>query len=210
MQISNRVTFMPKTILGYILTGFLLVGLAAIVYVLGGAILTKNAGNGLERYAIGEMEHLDFSSAGDSIPSASFTGPNGQTVSLADFQGRIIMVNFWATWCAPCEKEMPGLGALQRARAGKDFTLVAISVDKEGDADYALRRLGELAGPKTLDFHITTPESGYEVVYDAAVHGFPTTILYDRQGQEIARMSREADWSSPEAVNFIDAILKAY
>ncbi len=201
---------MPKTILGYTLAGFLLVGLAAIVYVLGGAILTKSAENKLERYAIGEMEELDFSFAGDSIPAASFTGADGQAVSLADFQGRIIMVNFWATWCGPCEKEMPGLGALQRARTGKDFTLVAISVDKEEDADYALRRLGELAGPETLDFYIATPESGYEVVYGAGVQGFPTTILYDRQGNEIARLPREADWSSLEAVNFIDAILRMY
>lgn len=201
---------MPKTILGYTLAGFLLVGLAAIVYVLGGAILTKKSDNTLERYAIGEMEQLDFTSAGDKIPAASFIGTGGQSVSLADFQGRIIMVNFWATWCAPCEKEMPGLGALQRARAGKNFTIVAISVDKEEDADYALRRLGELAGPDTLDFYIATPESGYEVVYGAGVRGFPTTILYDRQGLEIARMSREADWASLEAVNFIDAILRTY
>ncbi len=124
---------MPKTLMGYAFAGLLLVGLAAIVYALGGAMGTKAFENRLERYAVGEMHRLEFKTSGDQAPLASFIGADGQAATLADFQSRIVLVNFWATWCGPCEKEMPSLGALQRARGGANFTIVAISVDAEKD-----------------------------------------------------------------------------
>ena len=115
-------------------------------------------------------------------------------------------MNFWATWCAPCEREMPSLGALQTARGGDRFEVIAISVDSEADKAYAAQRLGEL-GASNITFHSATPEQ-YEIVYDSGVQGFPTTILYDAGGKEIARLAGDADWSSLEAVNFVDALLE--
>jgi hypothetical protein len=83
--------------------------------------------------------------------------------------------------------------------------VVAISVDGSEDKDYAAKRLGEL-GAANISFHIAPPEN-YEIVYGAGVTGFPTSILYGPDGKEIARLAGHADWSSLEAVGFIDAIL---
>jgi thioredoxin-related protein len=100
---------------------------------------------------------------------------------------------------------MPSLGALQKARGSDAFEVVAISVDASEDKDYAVQRLNEL-GASDISFHIAPPEN-YEIVYDAGVKGFPTSILYGPDGKEIARLEGDADWASLEAIGFIDAIL---
>ncbi|MEZ5986422.1 MAG: TlpA disulfide reductase family protein [Hyphomonas sp.] len=190
----------------YAIPGLFLVGLIAIVYVLISAGIGKQDENPLARYATGAIEKLDFATAGDPVGAAPFYLADGSPHTLDEFKGKTILVNFWATWCAPCEKEMPSLGALQKARGGDDFQVVAISVDAAEDKDYAQQRLGEL-GAANIPFRIVTPEQ-YELVYDSGVQGFPTSILYGPDGKEIARLAGEADWASFEAVGFIDALLK--
>ena len=108
-----------------------LIGLIAIVYALMSAGGGKPSENRLEAYARGEIEKLDFSQAGTSASNAPFYLEDGSAVSLDAFMGKVVLVNFWATWCAPCEKEMPSLGALQPARGGDRFEVVAISVDAQ-------------------------------------------------------------------------------
>ena len=190
----------------YALPGLFLVGLIAIVYVLFSAGTGKKTENPLADYATGTLAKLDFSHAGDPPGAAPFYLADGSAHTLDEFRGQTILVNFWATWCSPCEKEMPSLGALQKARGGTDFQIVAISVDAAEDKAYAAERLGELGAPN-IPFRIVTPEQ-YELVYDSGVQGFPTSILYGPDGKEIARLAGEADWSSFEAVGFIDALLK--
>lgn len=190
----------------YALPGLFLVGLIAIVYVLFSAGIGKKTENPLIPYATGTLAKLDFSGSGDPTGAAPFYLADGSAHTLDEFKGKTILVNFWATWCSPCEKEMPSLGALQKARGGDDFQVVAISVDAAEDKDYAAERLGEL-GAANIPFRIVTPEQ-YELVYDSGVQGFPTSILYGPDGKEIARLAGEADWSSFEAVGFIDALLK--
>ena len=187
-----------------------LIGLIAIVYALMSAGGGKPSENRLEAYARGEIEKLDFSQAGTSASNAPFYLEDGSAVSLDAFMGKVVLVNFWATWCAPCEKEMPSLGALQTARGGDRFEVVAISVDAQEDLSYAAQRLGEL-GASNITFHSATPEQ-YEIVYDSGlvyrIDSSGSTILYDASGVEIARLAGDADWSSIEAVGFIDALLK--
>ena len=190
----------------YVFSGLFLVALAAIVYVLISASSGKPPSNALERYATGTLERLDFSSAGQSVPEGTFNDTNGAEVTLASFKGKTILVNYWATWCAPCEKEMPALGALQTARGGDAFEVVAISIDSDEDVDYAKRRLTEL-GAANIAFRHAPLDRG-DIVYGANVQGFPTTILYGPDGTELARLSGEADWAASEAVQFIDAALR--
>ena len=191
----------------YAFLGLFLVALAAIVYVLMSASGGKPAGNPLERYATGQMEKLDFAAAGQPVPAGTFTDRDGEARGLDTFSGKTILVNYWATWCPPCEKEMPSLGALQTARGGDRFEVVALSVDSHEDVDFAKRRLTEL-GAANIAFRHAPMDAG-DVIYGAGVRGFPTTILYGPDGLEIARLAGEADWASLEAVQFIDAALRA-
>ncbi len=191
----------------YAFLGLFLVAIAAIVYVLMSASGGKPAGNPLEHYATGQMQKLDFASAGQPIPAGTFTDSDGEARGLDAFAGKTILVNYWATWCPPCEKEMPSLGALQTARGGDRFEVVALSVDSAEDVDFAKRRLTEL-GAANIAFRHAPMDNG-DVIYGAGVRGFPTTILYGPDGLEIARLAGEADWASLEAVQFIDAALKA-
>jgi len=186
--------------------GLFLVALAAIVYVLIRASAGDRPGHPLERYARGTLEKLDFTGAGTPVPAGTFDEASGAEADLASFSGRTILVNYWATWCAPCEKEMPALGALQKARGGDTFEVVAISIDADEDVEYARRRLAEL-GAASIAFRHAPLDRG-DIVYGANVQGFPTTILYGPDGREIARLAGEADWAAGEAVQFIDAALR--
>ncbi|MFN3913164.1 TlpA family protein disulfide reductase [Hyphomonas sp.] len=190
----------------YAFAGLFLVALAAIVYVLISAAGGKAPDHSLERYAVGTLEKVDFSGAGQTVPSGTFNGPDGAEADLSSFAGKTILVNYWATWCAPCEREMPALGALQTARGGDAFEVVAISIDADEDVEYARKRLTEL-GAANIAFRHAPLDRG-DIVYGAQVQGFPTSILYGPDGTEIARLSGEADWAAAEAVQFIDAALR--
>ena len=185
--------------------GLFLVALGAIVYVLFSAVGGKPPSNPLELYATGDMAKLSFASSGEAAPTENMFAADGTPVTLDAWKGKTVLVNYWATWCSPCEREMPSLGALQAARGGDAFEIVAVSVDSSEDKDYAAKRLDEL-GAANISFHIAPPEN-YEIVYASGVKGFPTSIIYGPDGKEIARLAGDADWSAIEAVNFIDAIL---
>lgn len=136
-------------------------------------------------------------------PSISFTMPDMATpMHLSDYRGKIILVNIWATWCPPCLAEMPTLNKLQAKRGGADFSVIAISMDKQArDAQDWLKthQITHLTA-----FH----DPALSLLSLLRLQGLPTTLVYDRQGREIARLAGQADWASPEALNFIDALIQ--
>ncbi len=139
---------------------------------------------------------LDRSRAGTPAPDAAFQDPSGDPVSLADFKGKPLLVNLWATWCAPCVAEMPTLDALAERDPG--IQVLAVSQDMNGenkvDAFFAERQF------ETLEPYID-PE--LTLMTQLNVDTLPTTILYDAQGREVWRMSGMEDWQGRRAARLI-------
>ncbi|MGE0009080.1 MAG: TlpA family protein disulfide reductase [Parvibaculaceae bacterium] len=134
------------------------------------------------------------------VPEVSFTPQSGAATSLAAWKGRVVLVNLWATWCAPCRKEMPALAALQTEMGSKDFEVVAISVDRKG-LEVSGRFLKEV-GATALELY-ADPSADALGKFQAV--GLPASILIDREGREIGRLLGPAEWDSPEAKALITA-----
>ncbi|MEO0607469.1 MAG: TlpA disulfide reductase family protein [Pseudomonadota bacterium] len=184
------------------------VGIAlALLYALFSASSKGSNRDPVANLAIGALIKLDTSDKGQPAPTTAFAAADGASVTLQDFPDQAILINFWATWCSPCEREMPSLAALQTARGDAQFKVVAISVDEPSDRDYAEARLRELTGG-VLDFYtLADGADGWNIVYDTgAGGGFPTTILYDRSGAKVAKLEGDTDWVSYEAVALVDLI----
>jgi len=182
----------------------LLIGLVAFVHACTQATSSKPTGTGLKSLAVGEMSLLQFRSDAPEQPTEPIMGPDDQEVRLADYHGKVVVVNFWGTFCAPCVAEMPTLADLQEHYGTESFKIVAITADDPSDFDDARVKLAELSSDR-LDFFYDKRRG---ILYDSAVGGFPTTIIYGPEGKEIARYEGEADWMAPETLEFFDAVLQ--
>ena len=135
-------------------------------------------------------------------PPVSFADQSGKTVTLADFRGRVVLINLWATWCAPCVHEMPSLARLQ-ARLGR-LTVLAISEDRQGAAVVPpfVQKLG-------LDGLAVYLDPKNDVDHAFGVEGLPTSILIDRDGRILGELQGAADWDSQDMVKLIEGYLGA-
>jgi thiol-disulfide isomerase/thioredoxin len=177
-------------------------GTLAVLYVLFAATSKPDIATGVSRFATGEMTRLTAMEAPPPLTTRTLKDAAGADVTLSDFRGDVLVVNLWATWCAPCVEEMPTLGALQR-RFGDRLRVIAISADSEAKREEAQTKLAELSG-NTLPFYIDISRG---VLFDAQAPGMPVTIIYDREGRELARLAGGADWDSAESVAFLEAVV---
>ncbi len=175
-------------------------GLAAVLYALAGCSNTPGA---LKPLARGAMAKLTVTDQPAPEPDTPFKDAVGHPHTLAEFRGKVAIVNVWANWCAPCKAEIPSLARLQVAYADKPVAVVAVSVGK-GDDEAAGHAFIERNPP--LAFY-TEPTYALTFAFKPVVDGMPTTILYDRQGVERARLTGGADWSSPDARAVVDSLL---
>lgn len=134
--------------------------------------------------------------------SPPFVDGDGRNLTLADFEGRVVLLNIWATWCPPCREEMPTLDALQARLGGSDFHVLPLSIDRTGLEP--VRRFYRKTGIRNLDLYIAEDT---RAMLALAVVGLPTTILIDRIGRERGRLAGPAEWNSPEAVAQISALI---
>ena len=133
------------------------------------------------------------------LDEIAFQDEQQKPLTLAQWKGRVVLVNLWATWCGPCRKEMPELAELQERLGSDDFEVVAISVDRQG-AEVARPFLDEV-GADALKLYL---DPTTKVLNDFKAVGLPATMLIDRAGREVGRMFGPADWASPEAIRLIE------
>ena len=164
--------------------------------------------------ALAAMSHVAWAKADYSVipkleevkdhppaPDFTLTNPAGKKVSLKDYRGKVVFLNFWASWCEPCRGEMPAMDKLYREFKAKGFEILAVNVkDKQEDALKMLKAL-KISYPVALD-----PDGEIGLLYGA--WAMPSTYLIDRKGVVLARMWGPADWYSPAARNLIKTLVE--
>lgn len=147
--------------------------------------------------------NFTFSDPPVPAPSVAFQALDGTATSLVDFEGQVLLVNFWATWCAPCVKEMPALERLHLALADEGLAVLAVSEDRGGAAvvEPFLARIDLQRLPVYLDAKGTLARA-------FALKGLPTTFLIGRDGRVLAGLVGPAEWDSPEALAFVRHYLR--
>jgi thiol-disulfide isomerase/thioredoxin len=157
--------------------------------------------------ARGEVAAVQVATEPQLAPDLAFSGPDGQPTTLSSFRGRVVLVNLWATWCAPCLKEMPALDALQGALGGPDFAVLAVNIDtrnldkpKNWLAENKIERLAYYADPQAKVFQ--------QMRAARKVEGMPVSLLVDREGCELAILQGPADWASADAKALVGAALR--
>ena len=191
-------------LLKWAIRGAALIGVAAVLYVIVSASIKPKSDGDLRQFAKGELVKLVAPATPTPPPTTPFTDADCKLMTLADFKGQVVVVNLWASWCAPCKLEMPTLARLQATYQAYPVKVVPISVDKDVDLNLAK---ADIAANSPLKLY---RDPGYKFAFGLkpVAQGFPTTIIYDKQGRERARLSGDADWSGKEARGLIDALLK--
>lgn len=156
----------------------------------------------LEALRDGDMRKLNFHASPTAAPLTEFTRADGTTGTLADFHGRTVVLNFWATWCAPCRAEMPTLANLQTEMGSEDFEVVTIATGR--NAPTAMAKFFDEIGVDNLPLH-TDPKSA--LARAMGVFGLPITVILDPEGREIARLQGDAHWDSESAKAIIAALV---
>lgn len=135
-------------------------------------------------------------------PDFSLIDLNGRRVELKQFKGKIIFLNFWATWCGPCKEEMPSLEVLHQQFKERNFVLLTISVDYEG-----LKPVQEFINKHHYTFPVLL-DSKCEALDLFEVKGIPTTFIINKKGRMIGRAIGPRDWKSPEVVSLVNLLIE--
>lgn len=151
----------------------------------------------------GQMAAFVTKKTPEALPDIAFNDASGKQIKLSDFKGRAVLLNLWATWCAPCREEMPSLDRLQVALGSDKFEVVALSIDRQG-VEASKKFLDEVKA-KALKLYVdATAKQGTAL----KIVGMPTTILIGKDGLEIGRLAGPAEWDSDDAKKLIEAAAK--
>lgn len=158
----------------------------------------------LKPLARGEVAGVLVPDRPRTVPALRFKDGEGRDVSLADFRGRTVLLNLWATWCAPCREEMPALDALQQELGGDAFTVAAVSIDTQG-LEKPKEFLKELNISALAFYADETARIFQDLKVAGRAVGLPTTLLIDKEGCEIGYLPGPAAWASEDAKALIRA-----
>jgi cytochrome c biogenesis protein CcmG, thiol:disulfide interchange protein DsbE len=136
--------------------------------------------------------------AGDSAPEFTITTESGQTVSVPNFRGKILVLNFWASWCEPCIRETPSMSRLAQEYAPKGVVVLGVSVDKDETAYRAFLQ-------KYKPAFLTARESKTHEDYGTFM--YPETYIIDANGKVVRKYEEAVDWLAPDTLQFINSLL---
>ena len=183
----------------------------AVVIIAGGIYgIGRQSDNGFPRAIAaeaakantGDMAAFVFKADGAAVaPEFRFLDGTGKDHTLADWKGRVVLLNLWATWCQPCRKEMPALDRLQADLGGTDFEVVAIAVDRAGAP--AAQKFLDQVGTKKLALYV---DPSARLATELRAIGLPATILIGRDGREIGRLLGPAEWDGVDAKRLIASV----
>ncbi len=132
------------------------------------------------------------------VPETRFQDTSGRQLTLADFKGRVVLLNIWATWCSPCRKEMPTLDRLQATLGGPSFEVIALSIDRDGIG--IVRSFYDEIHVQSLAVYI---DPSADVMQTLSIIGVPTTVLIDASGREVWRRLGPETWDAPDIVAMV-------
>ncbi|MBX9589654.1 MAG: TlpA family protein disulfide reductase [Hyphomonadaceae bacterium] len=160
-------------------------------------------GPGSNPLSQGEVAAFVFRKTPEVLPEVKFQDGAGRERTLADWRGKVVLLNLWATWCLPCRTEMPALDRLQKDMGSDKFEVVAVSVDRKGAA--ASKKFLDEIKVEHLALYV---DATTRISADLRVVGLPATLLIDTEGREIGRMFGPAEWDGEDAKRLIRAALK--
>ena len=135
-------------------------------------------------------------------PNFCLDGLGEKKVELKSFKGKVVFLNFWATWCSPCKEEMPGLEVLHQKFKGKNFVLLAISVDYGG-----FKPVQEFINKQHYTFSVLL-DPKCEALDLFEIKGIPTTFIIDKKGRMVGRAIGPRDWKSPEVDSLVNLLIE--
>ncbi len=177
---------------------------AALMYtaLMMGANLAYADMSEISEMRVGDMKKLNFHSEAQTVSANEYIKDDGSTGTLADHTGKVVLLNFWATWCAPCRKEMPMLSELQTELGGESFEVVTLATGR--NAPPAMKKFFSDINVGNLPLHRDPKQ---KIARDMAVLGLPITVILDKDGAEIARLRGDADWASDNAKDILRAVI---
>jgi thiol-disulfide isomerase/thioredoxin len=159
------------------------------------------AGPGANPLSRGHMAAFVFRAAPETLPEVKFQDAGGRERTLANWRGKVVLLNLWATWCLPCRKEMPALDRLQAEMGSDRFEVVAVSVDRTGLA--GARKFLDEAKAGKLGLYA---DGTARMASTLRAAGLPATLLIDPEGREVGRLLGPAEWDSEDAKRLIQAV----
>ena len=155
----------------------------------------------------GEVAAVSVANTPKSLPPLAFKDEGGAAKSLADWRGRTVLLNLWATWCVPCRKEMPALDALQAKLGSADFEVVSINIDTR-NPEKAKDWLNNIGVSRLAYYADHSAKVFQDLKAIGKAFGMPTTLIVDRNGCELAALAGPAEWASDDAIKLVTAALK--